>query len=312
MRSVIIAHLSDLHLRDETDAVELDRQLDCIAAAPVDHLVISGDLLDRWSQPLLERTLDALGARGFLDPARLTIIHGNHDLASSGGHPREQRDLLRLAVRFWDPPPLLRRRRQHFYGLLRARSAPLGIMPPFRKELAGGVTIAAIDSVPFPWVPFTFGSSGLTLQHAKGAIAPKDLDWLAGQKSERLIVVMHHYPLDAGAFSWRYDRWQREGSPRWLSGLSRLTVTVPMDIEGRNRERLWGAIEEAGALAVLCGHLHRARLDHRGAVAVGLNGQSGADWAGRTIAFYRIDGRSVIAEQRPLHWEAVGPQSERV
>jgi 3',5'-cyclic AMP phosphodiesterase CpdA len=297
---VLIAHLSDLHLRDEADAVEFDRQLDCIAAEPADHLVISGDLLDRWTPPLLERALDALAARGFLDPARVTIIHGNHDLASSGGHPREQRDLLRLALRFWDPPPLLRRRREHFYRLLRARSAPLGIRPPFRKELGGGVTLAVIDSVPFPWVPFTFGSGGLTLQHAKGAIAAKDLDWLAGQRSERLVVVMHHYPLDAGAFSWRYDRWHRDGSSRWLSGLSRLTVTVPMDVEERHRERLWKAIEESEVLAVLCGHLHRARLDHRGDVAVALNGQSGADWAGRTIAFYRIAGRTIVAEQRQL------------
>ena len=305
MRSVTIAHLSDLHLRDEADAVEFDRQLDCIAAEPVDHLVISGDLLDRWSPPLLERALDALAARRFLDPARVTIIHGNHDLASSGGHPREQRDLLRLALRFWDPPPLLRRRRQRFYGLLRARGAPLGIMPPFRKELSGGVTLAAIDSVPFPWVPFTIGSGGLTLQHAKGAIAPKDLDWLAAQRSERLVVVMHHYPLDAGAFSWRYDRWHRQGSSRWLSSLSRLTVTVPMDVEEGNRERLWKAIEESEVLAVLCGHLHRARLDQRGAVAVALNGQSGADWAGRTIAFYRLEGRTVVAEQRRLPGKAV-------
>ena len=39
---------------------------------------------------------------------------------------------------------------------------------------------------------------------------------------------------------------------------------------------------------------------------------SGADWAGRTIAFYRIEGRAVIAEQRPLRRQAVGPQSESV
>ena len=303
---MLLAHLSDLHLRDEADAVEFERQLDCIAAEPVDHLVISGDLLDWWSPALLERALDALAARGFLDPARLTIIHGNHDLASSGGHPREQRDLLRLAVRFWDPPPLLRRRRQRFYSLLRARSEPLGIMPPFRKDLHGGITLAAIDSVPFPWLPFTFGSSGLTLQHAKGAVVPRDLDWLAGQKSERLVVVMHHYPLDAGAFSWRYDRWLRKDAPRWLAALGRLTVTVPMDIEEGNRERLWGAMEESRAVAVLCGHLHRARLDRRGTVAVALNGQSGAEWAGRTIGFYRIEGRSLVAEHRQLPEEVVG------
>ena len=297
---MLLAHLSDLHLRDESDAVEFDRQLDCIAAEPVDHLIITGDVLDRWNPPLFERALDALAARAFLDPARVTIIHGNHDLASSGGHPRQQRDLLRLALRFWDPPPLLRWRRRRFYRLLAARSAPLGIRPPFRKDLGGGVTLAAVDSVPFPWVPVTFSARGLTLQHARGAIAPRELAWLGGQKSERLALLMHHYPLDAGAFSWRYDRWRRDGSSPWLSRLGRLSVVVPMDVKERNRERLWAAIEQSQVFAVFCGHLHRARLDHRGAVAVALNGQSGAEWAGRTIAFYRIEGRSVAAEQRQL------------
>jgi UDP-2,3-diacylglucosamine pyrophosphatase LpxH len=297
---VLLAHLSDLHLRDESDAVELDRQLDCIAAERVDHLAITGDLLDRWNPPLLERALDALAARGFLDPARVTIIHGNHDLASSGGHPREQRDLLRLALRFWDPPPLLRWRRRRFYRLIAGRNPALGVMPPFRKDLAGGVTLAAVDSVPFPWVPLTFNAGGITLQHARGAIAPRELGWLAAQQSERLVVLMHHYPLDAGAFSWRYDRWRRGGSSPWSSRLSGLSVTVPMDVEKGNRERFWAAVEQSQAFAVLCGHLHRARLDHRGGVAVALNGQSGAEWAGRTIAFYRIEGRSVAAEQRQL------------
>jgi 3',5'-cyclic AMP phosphodiesterase CpdA len=282
LKTCFFAHLSDLHLRDEIDAVEFERQLDCIAAEPVDHLLITGDLLDRWNPPLLERALDALAARGFLDPERVTIIHGNHDLASSGGQ------------------------RRRFYQLIAARSAALGVMPPFRKELGGGVTLAAVDSVPFPWLPFTFTAGGITLQHARGAISPRELGWLAGQKSERLAVLMHHYPLDAGAFSWRYDRWRSDRSSRWLARLGRLSVTVPMDVEEGNRERLWGAIEQSRAFAVFCGHLHRARLDQRGVVAVGLNGQSGAEWAGRTIAFYRIEGRSVAAEQRQLPRAVIG------
>lgn len=303
---MIFAHLSDLHLRDEADAVELGRQLDRIVSRNADHLVITGDLLDRWNPPLLDRALDALAAHAFLSPARVTIIHGNHDLASSGGHPREQRDLLRLALRFWDPPPLLRWRRRRFYRQLAARNAQLGIMPPFRKDLCGGVTLAAVDSVPFPWVPLTFSAGGITLQHARGAIAPRELAWLAAQKSERLVLLMHHYPLDAGAYSWRYDRWRRDGSSPWLSRLGRLSVTVPMDVKERNRERLWAAIEQSGVFAVFCGHLHRARLDHRGSVAVALNGQSGAEWAGHTIAFYRIEGRTVAAEHRQLPQEVIG------
>jgi UDP-2,3-diacylglucosamine pyrophosphatase LpxH len=303
---VILAHLSDLHLRDEGDAVEFDRQLDCIAAEHADHLVIAGDILDRWHPPLLARVLDALEARGFLDPARVTIIHGNHDFASSGGHPRQQRDLLRLALRFWDPPPLLRHRRRTFYEMIAARHAALGRMPPFSKELDGGVTLAVVDSVPFPWVPFTLGAGGITLQHARGAIAERDLAWLAAQRSERLAVLIHHYPLEAGAFSWRYDRWRSEGSSRWLSSLGRLKVTIPMDVDDADRGRFWEAMDRSQAFAVFCGHIHRARVDYRGGVAVALNGQSGAEWAGRTIAFYRIEGRSVVAEQRQLSRDVVG------
>jgi len=280
---VLLAHLSDLHLRDERDAVEFERQLDCIAAERADHLVISGDLLDRWNPPLFARALDALGSRGCLDPARLTIIHGNHDLASSGGHPRRSRDLWRLALRFWDPPPLLRRRRDRFYRSLSARSAGLGCVPPFRKD-AAGVTLAAIDSVPFPWRPFAAAEGGIRLQHARGAVSDASTRWLASQSSAaRMIVVVHHYPLDAGSFRWRHV------------AARRFAVEVPMDIAADDRQRLWNALDRCGASLILCGHVHRARLEHHRGIAVGLNGQSGADWAGRTIAFYRLDGDSWTA-----------------
>ena len=179
-------------------------------------------------------------------------------------------------------------------------------MPPFRKELGGGVTLAAVDSVPFPWVPLTFNAAASRCSMPAVRSRARELAWLAAQKSERLALLMHHYPLDAGAFSWRYDRWRKDGSSPWLSRLGRLSVTVPMDVKERNRERLWAAIEQSQVFAVFCGHVHRARLDHRGAVAVALNGQSGAEWAGRTIAFYRIEGRSVAAEQRQLPRDVVG------
>ena len=303
---MLLAHLSDLHLRDESDAVEFDRQLDCIAAEGCDHLVLTGDVIDRWDPPLLERALDALAARRLLDPAKFTIIHGNHDLASSGGHPRQRRDLWRLVLRFWDPPPLLRRRRARFYQAIAARCPGAAPVPPFTKTLKGEVTLAALDSVPFPWMPFTVGRDGVSLQHARGAIAARDTRWLAAQKSAGgLIVLIHHYPLEAGEFRWRYGRWRRPDTAvvasafrRKIPRLDNLTVAVPMDIADSDRQRFWQAIEACGAFAVLCGHVHRARLDSRGGVAVGLNGQSGADWAGRTIAFYRVEGHTLTAEFR--------------
>ena len=63
---MLIAHLSDLHLRNPDDATWLDRQLDRIAAGRPDHLAITGDLLDRWAPALLTRVLDMLAAHDLL------------------------------------------------------------------------------------------------------------------------------------------------------------------------------------------------------------------------------------------------------
>ncbi len=66
-----------------------------------------------------------------------------------------------------------------------------------------------------------------------------------------------------------------------------------MAIEEPERERFWQAARDADVRLVLCGHVHRARLEWHNGIAVGLNGQSGAEWAGRTIAYYEVSERSV-------------------
>ena len=61
-----------------------------------------------------------------------------------------------------------------------------------------------------------------------------------------------------------------------------------MIIPAEAREQFWAAAAAAGTRLVLCGHVHRARLEWKDGIAVGLNGQSGAEWAGRTIASYDL------------------------
>jgi 3',5'-cyclic AMP phosphodiesterase CpdA len=277
---VLIAHLSDLHVRNTSDGVWLDRQLDRIAAQHPDHLAITGDLLDRWAPSLLTRVLDALAARGLLDPQRTTILHGNHDLASSGGHPRGRADLWRLGLRFWDPPPLLRRRRRRFHDLIAARAAGITGDAPFMKPLASGVRLAVLDTVPLSWIPFTVEAGAVVLRHAVGAVPAEQCAWLASQPpaSSPLVVLMHHYPLGAPSFQWTPG-----------GRLARVpTIVVPMHVPARDQDNLWKAAESAGVRLVLCGHVHRARLEWQGRIAVGLHGQSGAEWAGRTIAWYDL------------------------
>jgi UDP-2,3-diacylglucosamine pyrophosphatase LpxH len=278
----VLGHISDLHLRDDDDLAAFERQLDRIVARQPEHLAITGDLLDRWDPRLLERSLDALGARNLLDASRLTILHGNHDLASSGGHPRRTADLWRLAFRFWDPPPVVRTRRRRFYEAIERRAPGLASHSPFLKTLPSGIRIAVLDTVPLPWQPLRFSRGAIAVRHAIGCVRERELSWLRAQpRGTPLVLLVHHYPLDAPEFRWvpvsRMHRVIRE-------------VRVPMAIPAVARQRFWDAASAAGVSLVLCGHVHRARLEWKDGVAVGLNGQSGADWAGRTIAYYDLSG----------------------
>lgn len=293
---MIVAHLSDLHLRDEGDAAEFARRLDRVVARQPDHLVITGDLLDRWSPPLLDAALDALAARGLLHRDWLTVIHGNHDLASSGGHPRERADIWRLVARFWDPPPVLAARRRAFYRRISERADGVAAPPPFLKATAAGLRLATLDTVPAPWRPLSVGRRRLTLHHAEGAISRRQTDWLVQQRGPgALVVLIHHYPLPVDPFHFDMRRRFDMHRGRWAP-FARWDVEVPMEIDAADRHRFWRAVEASGASLVLCGHVHRARLERHGSAAVGLNGQSGAGWAGRTIAYYRIDEGPVTVE----------------
>lgn len=297
---MLIAHLSDLHLRDAGDVIWLDRQLAHVAGRNPAHLAVTGDLLDRWDAGLLTQALDRFEARGFLHHERLTLLHGNHDLASSGGHPRERGDLLRLALRFWDPPPLIARRRRQFLSMVNDRAAGVASATPVLKTLDRGARIAVLDTVPVPWQPVSYRRGTLTVRHATGCVRRQEAAWLARQSGDHpLILLMHHYPLAVADFVWTPE--SRVLQSRWLSGLRGMVreVCVPMEIVPADRVLLWNAAEQAGVRLVLCGHLHRARLDWHNRIAVGLNGQSGAAWAGRQVAFYAISEGDVTMELWP-------------
>ncbi len=282
---MLIAHLSDLHVKEAGDVTQLVRQLGRVAGRHPDHFIITGDLLDRWSLPLLDRVLDALADHGLLNAGRTTILHGNHDFASSGGHPSRRADLWRLGLRFWDPPPLVRLRRGRFHQAIAARSGGIAGPAPYLKRLPSGARIAVLDTVPAPWIPISVGRRRLVLKQALGRVDRAQCAWLAALPAEPspLIAVMHHYPLDTPPF-------------QWDSGGRAPAVVVPMHIRKEDRQRLWSAAHAAGVRLVLCGHVHRARLDWHEGIAVGLNGISGAGWAGRRIAWYRIDAGGVAME----------------
>ena len=293
---VLIAHLSDLHLKEPGDLWWLERQLDRVAARSPAHLAITGDLLDRWDTRLLERALDALESRGFMRADRPTIFHGNHDLASSGGHPRTGADLRRLVLRFWDPPPLVKWRRRRFYKRIHARAEGVGVRSPTLKTLRGGLRLAVLDTVPIPWKPVSMREGTVEVHHAIGCVRGDEMAWLSGLRAATpLVVLMHHYPLDAPLFAWSPDRHDFQSAGEGLMKRFVRQVAVPMAIPEPDRSLFWAAATAAETRLVLCGHVHRQRFEWNEQIAVGLNGQSGAAWAGRTIAFYDL-GAGVTVE----------------
>jgi 3',5'-cyclic AMP phosphodiesterase CpdA len=270
-----------LHLRDARDAGAFEHQLDRVVAGAPDHLVISGDLLDRWRPRLLARALDALAARRLLTATRATIIHGNHDLASSGGHPRSRADLPRLVLRFWDPPPVVAARRRRFYAAIDERAPGVAALAPFAKDL-GSITIAALDTVPIPWAPLSVARGRVQIRHGIGCIRAAQAAWLtrALPRGKPALLVLHHYPLPIAPFVYT------QPGKRSKKGIE---LEIAMEIPARDRRVLWDAARAAGVRLMLCGHVHRARLEWHDGIAIGLQGQSGADWAGRSIGWYRLE-----------------------
>lgn len=258
-------------MRDAADLRAFEHQLDRVGAGGADHLVISGDLLDRWRPRLLSDALGALSAHSLLAPARLSIVHGNHDLTSSGAHPRSRADLPRLLFRAWDPPPLVAARRRRFYAAIERKAPGVAAAAPFAKHL-DAVTIATIDSVAVPWIPFRVRDGVIQLRHAAGCVRDAEIDGLTrAPAAGPVILVMHHYPLPVVPYRWPNAK-----------------VDVLMEIPEDDRRKLWAAARTLGVRLVLCGHIHRARLEWHDGIAVGLQGQSGAGWAGRPIAWYEV------------------------
>jgi hypothetical protein len=217
------------------------------------------------------------------------VLHGNHDLASSGGHPRRRLDVWRLATRFWDPPPLVTARRRTFYRMIQAAAPGIAAAAPFVKEAAAGLRLAVLDSVPVPWRALSFNGRRVIVGHAIGCIRRAQADWLASLSgATALVTLVHHYPLPVPAFCWTPDRTPGLQALRWLEA-----VEVPMEIPAADRAYFWRAAAAARTRLVLCGHVHRARLERHEGIAVGLNGQSGAAWAGRTIAWYEVGDEEV-------------------
>ena len=237
MAAYRLAHFSDLHLaRRNRDFYRTLAMLDhAIEQDRVDHLVITGDLLDTPRPRLFQEFFELLEDWGWAGANRLTYVPGNHDMYG----------YVAPALRVQDPE----RDYAHICGvtastrrgpgtrrLLADPATPQRLLPfPFGKRLAPHVALAGLDSTPARYGRF-WPSPGA------GVITQPRLDAVRRFLDERAscthrVVVMHHYPFET-----RF---------RWPMFEQNFREPKPADVQ------TW--LLAARATLVLCGHVHMHR-----------------------------------------------------
>ena len=177
--SVLLAHLTDIHVADERDYDErwktkvrkhseelLERLLDDLASFRPDHVVLTGDITQTALRSEFERARAHLDRR--LPGVRLTVLPGNHDKWCED------------AGRFFA---------ETFGDLSHCELGGEGF--PFCHLLGEDVALVALDSS--PWVP------GVDPADVKGYVDPTQLERLrqlsedARLRSRLLVVLIHHH-----------------------------------------------------------------------------------------------------------------------
>ena len=198
-RPLTIAHLSDLHLSAEHKRHNIRktrRVLDYVSRLNVDHLVLTGDIAAEAKPRDFEMARSILSSYGFLNPDRLTVIIGNHDIFG-GVHAAE--DILEFPrrCRSTDYDDKISEFRRYFpeafEGCIFASS---GKTFPFVKTL-GDIVLVGVNSVArYSSLRNPLGSNG-----AVGKTQFKALEGILSSplfgKKRKIVLIHHHFFKDA-------------------------------------------------------------------------------------------------------------------
>ena len=99
-----IAHISDLHLNTffkNSSLREIKYLLKYVLSEGIDHLVITGDLVDNADLKDLEILRNLFKRLGLLESDRMSLVIGNHDIF---GGPQTPEDIFTFPVRCKNVP----------------------------------------------------------------------------------------------------------------------------------------------------------------------------------------------------------------
>lgn len=189
-----IAHIADLHLSPSHRRQNIRRTrllLEYISRLEVDHLVVAGDIAADAQPEDLQLARSLLTAHGFLDPNRLSVVPGNHDIFG-GVHDAE--DLLSFPrrCRRTDYVHALRGFRHFFRETFDHTISPGASGFPYAKVVGETVFIGVNSIAGYSRVKNPLGSNGAVGDEQRGAIAAL-LDSPSLRGKTKIVVVHHHF-----------------------------------------------------------------------------------------------------------------------
>ncbi|MEW6510564.1 MAG: metallophosphoesterase [Bacteroidota bacterium] len=192
--ALTIAHISDLHLSAEHKRQNLRRAhrlLSAIRSYHVDHVAFTGDVAADATRADFDVARRLLKGHRLLDPSKLSLVIGNHDVFG-GVHTPE--DILGYPrrCRGTDFDGKVEEFRQHFHETFNRSFFASHDRPfPYAKVL-GDVVLVGVNSVaPYSKVKNPVGSNGEVDDEQFGLL--QLLLSAPPLKSKRKIILIHHH-----------------------------------------------------------------------------------------------------------------------
>jgi predicted phosphodiesterase len=243
-RPTLIAHLADLHLslhHRRRNIRNVQRLLEYVQKLGVDHVVVTGDIAADALPEELDLARRLFEAYGLLDPSRLSVVIGNHDVYG-GVHTAE--DVLTFPGRCRTTP--YGERVRHFGQAFRETfRGTLGGSPanpfPFLKTI-GGVALLGMNSVAdYSPVRNPVGSNGAVMESERDTVE----EWLeSGVIGDRTPIALIHHHFSAF----------EPGPPGIAPGLWGAVERQTMKLRGK--KKLLKLFARHGIGLVLHGHVH--------------------------------------------------------
>ncbi len=243
-RQCTIAHLSDLHISlDHSlhNTRNMRRVLEYCLRRNVDHIVITGDIAANAEKKELEAARKILRSYGLLDPERLSLIIGNHDVFGGVHHAQ---DILSFPKRCretdYERRLLFFRDTFHevFEGTVHGKGNKFY---PFIKTVKGVALIGLNSVARYARVRNPLGSNGEVDKDQFKRL--ERLSQMPLIKTMRKVVLIHHH----------FNKLETSGTGTLNSVWDAIeTQTLKL----RKKKRLIELFCKAGVDVVLHGHVH--------------------------------------------------------